>query len=169
MDDSKSAWNLRRCSLVKLILASADVEINFFFGPKVDDGVSAWFLITPKATLWSVVWTNYQFFNVWNFVSTRTSQFCYKVIVSLVDLLQQAFLFLLYHWLVCQTCDFCNTANPAIAIGWGKQILWSPWIIIIHFRNKMMSIALDFLVQFPVTVNAKSIGEVMIFDDVLLN
>ena len=135
MDDSTSAWNSRSCSLVKLILASADVEINFFFGPKVDEGVSAWFLITPKATLWSAVWTNYQFFNVWNFVSTRTSQFCYKVIVSLVDLLQQTFLFLLYHWLVCQTCDFCNTANPAIAIGWGKQILWSPWIIIIQEQD----------------------------------
>ena len=41
MDDSKSARNSRSCSLVILILASADVEINFFFGPKVDDGVSA--------------------------------------------------------------------------------------------------------------------------------
>ena len=51
----KSAWNQNSCSLVKLVLASADVQINFFFGLRVDKGVSAWFLITPKATLWSVV------------------------------------------------------------------------------------------------------------------
>ena len=38
-----------------LVLASVNVRINLFFGPKVDEGVSAWFLITRETTLWSVV------------------------------------------------------------------------------------------------------------------
>ena len=51
----KSAWNPKRCPLVKFVLASVDVRITFFFKPKVDKGVSAWFLITREVSLWKVV------------------------------------------------------------------------------------------------------------------
>ena len=51
----KPVWNPKRSPLVKLVVASVDVRINFFFRSKVDKIVSAWLIITREATLWSVV------------------------------------------------------------------------------------------------------------------
>ena len=163
----KSAWNQKSCSLGKLVLASAYAWINFFFRPKVDKGVSAWLLITREATFWSVVGllTSSTMCETlfhqehWYFVTEWLLPWwvCWKQLLQTLWHLRVVFSaaaglpFFLYHLLV--TCHFCNSANAALAIQWGLQILRLPWIIIIHFRNKI-SIAVNFLVQFNVTVSA---------------